>query len=337
MSREPAPPPAAAELPLVSVGIPTYNRVGTLRRTVESVLAQDYPRLEIVISDNASTDGTQAYCEAAAAGDSRVRYVRQPVNAGAEANFRRALELASGPLFMWLADDDWIDPEYISLCVERLVQPEYSLVAGTAQYYRAGAWEAEGPPTTLLQDDPAERVVAYFSQVADNGVLYGVTRREFLVGDGIPGGIGSDWLLVAGLAFRGKVATVAGASIHRAMEGASDGLESLSRAYRLRGRTARNPYGLIGRGVRRYILWAGPAFRKLGLLARARLARRAAREVHRRYYLVVRGYNRSALLAQVGRLAALRRLLGAWRRWRGASPGDGVHGGPPAAKSIRPL
>lgn len=45
---------------LVSIGIPTYNRASTLRRTLESVIAQDYANLEIIISDNASTDETQA-------------------------------------------------------------------------------------------------------------------------------------------------------------------------------------------------------------------------------------------------------------------------------------
>ena len=44
--------------PLVTVGIPTYNRASALTRALESVLAQDYTNLEVVISDNASTDDT---------------------------------------------------------------------------------------------------------------------------------------------------------------------------------------------------------------------------------------------------------------------------------------
>ena len=54
-----------------------------LRRAVDSALSQDYPNLEVVISDNASTDGTQAWCEQLARRDSRLRYVRQPTNVGA--------------------------------------------------------------------------------------------------------------------------------------------------------------------------------------------------------------------------------------------------------------
>ena len=49
---------------LVSVGIPTYNRLTGLRTAVESVLTQDYENVEIVISDNASNDGTLEYCQA---------------------------------------------------------------------------------------------------------------------------------------------------------------------------------------------------------------------------------------------------------------------------------
>ena len=110
---------------LVSVGIPTRNRAALLERAVRSVLAQQGVELEIIVSDNASTDGTAVLCEELAAADPRVRIVRQAADIGAEANFRAVLEAARGPLFMWLADDDWIDPEYVAACAAVLNrQPE---------------------------------------------------------------------------------------------------------------------------------------------------------------------------------------------------------------------
>src|SRR5579862_7896404 len=102
--------------PLVTVGIPTFNRLETLQRAVKSVLAQDYPNLELVISDNASTDGTLAWLQKIAAEDSRVRYFRQSSNLGATANMNSVLRRARGSLCMLMGDDDWLEPSYVSRC-----------------------------------------------------------------------------------------------------------------------------------------------------------------------------------------------------------------------------
>src|SRR5229473_2324672 len=102
--------------PLVTIGLPTYNRASELKRAVESVLAQDYSNLELVISDNASTDDTQLVCERFCAQDNRIRYIRQPTNRGAAANFHEVLQRAGGEFFMWLGDDDWLDSSYVAQC-----------------------------------------------------------------------------------------------------------------------------------------------------------------------------------------------------------------------------
>src|SRR2546422_495342 len=78
--------------PLVSIGLPTYNRALTLRRAIESALTQDYPNIELVISDNASTDETEAICLEACRSDGRVKYLRQQNNHGAVTNFREVLK-----------------------------------------------------------------------------------------------------------------------------------------------------------------------------------------------------------------------------------------------------
>jgi len=103
--------------PLVTVGLPVYNGARYLRGAIESLLAQSYATLEVVISDNASTDDTEAICRSFAERDSRVRYERQPENRGAVWNFNRVAALARGEYFMWAAFDDLRHPE----CVERSV------------------------------------------------------------------------------------------------------------------------------------------------------------------------------------------------------------------------
>ena len=75
--------------PLVSIGVPVYNGERLLGRTLESLLAQTYTHLEIIISDNASTDSTPAIAREFADRDPRVRYVRNETNIGAIPTFSR--------------------------------------------------------------------------------------------------------------------------------------------------------------------------------------------------------------------------------------------------------
>lgn len=108
--------------PLVSVGMPLYNAAKMLRmsKAIESLLNQDYENIEIIISDNASTDETEAICKEFAAQDNRIKYFRNDVNLGIVYNFNRVFELSQGKYFMWAAHDDTRSPQFISKCVEKL-------------------------------------------------------------------------------------------------------------------------------------------------------------------------------------------------------------------------
>jgi len=105
----------------VSVGLAIFNGMPDLPNALESLLAQDAPQIEIIISDNASEDGTGAYCESVAARDPRVRYYRNEVNHGATANFQRVVDLSTAPYFAWAAHDDWYSPTFVSRCLEVLL------------------------------------------------------------------------------------------------------------------------------------------------------------------------------------------------------------------------
>src|SRR5450759_3059115 len=107
-------------LPLVSIGLPVYNAERYLSRALDSLLAQDYPNVELIVSDNASVDGTEEICRSYAQRDARVHYDRADRNMGAIWNFNRVFELASGEYFMWTAHDDLRDRRYVSACVAAL-------------------------------------------------------------------------------------------------------------------------------------------------------------------------------------------------------------------------
>src|SRR3989337_600137 len=78
--------------PLVSICVPTYNRAGLLRETLQAICGQDYAPLEILICDNCSDDETERLCRQVAQADPRVRYVRQPRNIGLHANHNFCIE-----------------------------------------------------------------------------------------------------------------------------------------------------------------------------------------------------------------------------------------------------
>jgi glycosyltransferase involved in cell wall biosynthesis len=116
-------------LPLVSIGVPTYNRAALLAQTLRMISAQDYPHLEVLVSDNHSEDDTEAVVRAAMAGDPRIRYVRQPRNVGLHRNLNFCLDQARGELVCLFMDDDQYRPTIVREYVEFLAaHPEVGLV-----------------------------------------------------------------------------------------------------------------------------------------------------------------------------------------------------------------
>lgn len=104
------------DLPLVTIGIPTYNRAnGYLKEALGCALAQTYPNIEIVVSDNASPDNTEAVVRSYA--DPRIRYFRQEKGLIPNDNFNFCLAQARGAYFLMLPDDDKIDSDFVDVCM----------------------------------------------------------------------------------------------------------------------------------------------------------------------------------------------------------------------------
>jgi len=109
-------------MPSVTIGLPVYNGAETLRIALDSLVKQDYPDLKIIISDNASTDGTHEICLEYARADPRIRLIRKTVNEGPVANFRTVLGAAKTEYFMWSAADDYWLPDFVSRLLPLLEQ-----------------------------------------------------------------------------------------------------------------------------------------------------------------------------------------------------------------------
>src|SRR5690625_3719051 len=93
------------KFPRVTIGIPTFNRASTfLKQSLGSALAQDYPNLEIIVSDNQSEDETESYLRGIV--DSRLRYLRQEKAVEPHENADTCLQEATGDYFLLLHDED---------------------------------------------------------------------------------------------------------------------------------------------------------------------------------------------------------------------------------------
>lgn len=196
--------------PLVSVMLPVFNGENFLADAIRSVLDQSFTDLELIICDNASTDGTEAIARAHAALDPRVRYVRNPRNLGAAPNYNRAFELSRGRYVKWLAHDDRIAPDYLARTVAALEARPELVLCNTAVDVIDASGRRIGAYASVLGEADGRSLVerfALFVLKPHTGVdIFSLMRREALVGSVLhPAFHGADRALLAQLALRGAM------------------------------------------------------------------------------------------------------------------------------------
>jgi hypothetical protein len=174
---------AAAE-PLVSIGLPVRNGERYLDEAARSVLGQEHGRLELVISDNASDDGTEGICRELARADSRVRYHRHVKDIGLIPNFNSVLHRASGTYFKWMGDDDCLTPTYVSRCTQMLDDDPELILVTTQQAHVEPDGSVESASyngTRLRSPRPVERFTEWLRLLNESRLLldplYGMMRR----------------------------------------------------------------------------------------------------------------------------------------------------------------
>jgi len=271
---------------LITIGLPTYNRAATLKRAILSVLAQDYSDLELIISDNASTDETEFLCQELCREDVRIRYLRQLENQGAAANFQTVLDHARGEFFMWLADDDWLDPRYLSECLRTFAEsPGHELVCGRGKYFDGDQFRFAEDPINLDQDSSWQRVLSYYRQVGINGMFYGLMRRGSLASLKLQESLGADWFLMAQVACLGKVRTLEHVFLNRSIAGASQKVETLALNQGHSPVVAKNAHLLIAYTIFKDVAWKSSVYQPLGKLRRLSLAANSAVAVAKKHSL----------------------------------------------------
>ncbi len=169
---------------LVTIGVPVFNGENYLAATLAGLTAQTHPDLEIIVADNASTDGTVDIVRAAIADDSRIRLEESPTNVGATANYNRIVAMARGEFFKWAAHDDTCLPRFVQACVEALDDDATAVLA----YPRT---VLIGPDDEVLEADfvdglarteadPIERLRRYLPHRGEQHAIFGVIRAANL-------------------------------------------------------------------------------------------------------------------------------------------------------------
>lgn len=120
-------------VPKVTIGLPVRNGESFLERAIDCVLSQTFEDLELVISDNGSTDRTEEICASYAGQYPRIRYFRNDPDIGVLRNFNWLVELARGEYFRWLGVDDWLEPDYVAECVAALDANPHCIAVSTEQ------------------------------------------------------------------------------------------------------------------------------------------------------------------------------------------------------------
>jgi glycosyltransferase involved in cell wall biosynthesis len=127
--------------PLVTIGVLSYNRGHRIGETIESILRQGYTNLEILISDDASDDNNETVeaCQKYIERDKRITLFVQKINIGPYHNYEFLVSQAHGEYFMWMSDDDELNPSIIGRYVDFLESnPDYSLVSGKILHWKNG-------------------------------------------------------------------------------------------------------------------------------------------------------------------------------------------------------
>lgn len=255
-------PSPSTPIPQVSIGLPVYNGEAFLEIAIRSAMEQTYADFELILCDNASTDGTQAICAEWAARDPRIRWARSEVHTGAARNFNRAFGLARGQYFRWAAHDDLTAPTFLERCVERLsedhrialVHSEMVEIDEQGRVTRDLGWP--------IQDGNSPDLAKRFAGAIDLGHgcfdVFGLIRRSALAKTKlIAPYLGSDRVLLAELALLGRLV--------RVDEVLFQSREHPQRSIRMRSDSARDQWFAAGRPSTKF----RPGWRRLGAVRNA--------------------------------------------------------------------
>jgi glycosyltransferase involved in cell wall biosynthesis len=228
------------QTPLVTVGIPTYNRPKGLERTLQCILGQTYRNIRVIISDNCSTDReVLPLLQQYAAQDNRVSYTVQETNRSIVPNFQYLLDHATGDYFMWAADDDHWDANFIETCVQAMeTRPDVIVCIPDLQLtFEDGSARKAKLNRSFLQQNLFSRSFHFTRSSAENRYFFcGLYRTRLVKNIPFDNSWGGDHLFIYEALTKGKFLYIKGQSNFITFVGSSRGMESVRKAFNIKSR-----------------------------------------------------------------------------------------------------
>ena len=213
-----------ASSPLVTVGIPTYNRPEGLEKTLISIINQTYTNLVIIVSDNCSTNpGVLPVLKKFATLDDRVKFIVQEKNLSLVPNFQYLLDNATGKYFMWAADDDQWESTFIERCVQALEANDDVAIAMTTMdiFDENGHYVPGGLNRSFLQSNLFGRCFHFIkSKMQNKFFLCGLYRTSLVKNVPFDNSWGGEHLFLYELISKGKFLLIDGHRLFIILKGA---------------------------------------------------------------------------------------------------------------------
>lgn len=214
-------PTSSSPPPSISIGLPVYNGARFLPQALESLLGQSFSDIELIVSDNASSDSTQDICTEYAMHDARIRYVRQNVNIGAMRNWNFVAKQARGKYFKWSSASDYCAPDMLARCFAAM-EAESDIVLCYGQTCLVDQETGEQTEYTgnieIMEDRPHERFSKLCGSLKLNNAYGGLIRTNALHRTKLNRFYsGGDIILMAELALMGRFRLLPQTLLYRRM------------------------------------------------------------------------------------------------------------------------
>lgn len=185
----------------ISIGIPVFNGEKTIGAALDCLLKQTHRNIEIVISDNFSSDATGEICAQFAAKDNRIKYFRQSENIGMARNVRYVLDVCDSEYFFWNAADDLRSENFIELNLDFLIKnPDYAASTCPVRFEN-GDFDTRRMGDANLSADRETRFTQFFECWHANGRFFSLYRTTLLKNSlGVAQYLAADWATVLSIA-----------------------------------------------------------------------------------------------------------------------------------------
>jgi glycosyltransferase involved in cell wall biosynthesis len=204
--------------PKVVIGVPVFNEATYLKQSLDSLIGLSYKNLEIVVSDNGSTDGTSALIHEFASKDHRIKYIRHDCNIGAQANFQYCLDNSDGDYFMWGSGHDLWGSELVKNCVEYLESDPDCVLA----YGSTVCIDGNGSPSREREFPSYDTIGLHKALARMHFVLWGsmnpilgVFRASALSDTKLVNVVGSDLIFLLEMSLKGTFKLIATDTFYR--------------------------------------------------------------------------------------------------------------------------